>query len=241
MRTVTTLTTRRVFWLFVPLLLIVTASCGPHGFDRPTLKRGLGAQLPPADEDIARALASRPGHRAPLKIAVYLHPEPLGSGSSRAWSWTGRDREVLLAETERLRSDKLLADMFVLSDLVVANRDLKGLRVAAAQHGADALLLVAGSADVDAYSNPLSVLYITVIGYWLFPGTHRDALFLAHGAMWDVRTGSLYLTIETEAEARTLRPGAFANREAAIDQAKRRALDNFRDDFVRRIRRLPAG
>jgi hypothetical protein len=224
--------------VLVALLVLAAVACGPGGFDRPKLKQGLGAQLPPAGQDIARALESRPAARGPLRIAVYMQPEPLGGRGSRAWSWTGRDREILLSETERLRSDKLLADMFVLSDLVVANRDVQGLRVAAAHHGADALLLVAGNADVDAYSNPLSILYVTIIGYWLFPGTHRDALFLARGAMWDVRTGSLYLTIDTEAQARTMRPGAFANREAAIDQAKQRALDTFRDDFVRRIRRL---
>jgi len=228
---------RRRSVLVVGIVLMIATACGPHGFDRPTLKKGLGAQLPPADDEIARALATRPGTRPPLRIAVYLHPER-AMGGSRAWGWTGRDKDVLLEDTERLRRDRLVTDMFVLSDLVIPSRDVKSLRLAAAQNGADALLLVTGGADVDAYNNPLSLLYITIIGYWLVPGTHRDALFLARGAMWDVRTGYLYLTIETEAQSRTLRPGAFANREAAIDQAKRRALDDFRDDLVRRLRRL---
>lgn len=224
--------------LIVGLALIAAAACGPHGFDRPSLTKGLGVQLPPADGDIARALEIKPGARPPLKIAVYLYPEPLAEGGSRSWSWKGRDRDALLAATKRLERDRVVADMFVLSDLVVPGRDLKTLRLAAAQHGADALLLVTGSGDTDAYNNPLSLLYLTVIGYWLVPGTHRDALFLTRGAMWDVRTGYLYLTIETEAKARTLRPGAFSSREAAIDQAKEEALDHFRDDLVRRLRRL---
>ncbi len=229
---------RRPSLLVIGLVLITAAACGPHGFDRPTLTKGIGAQLPPADEDIARALEARPAARPPMRIALYLHPEPLTVGGSRSWSWKARDKDALLAAAEGLRGDRLVGDMFVLSDLVVRDRDLKSLRIAAAQHGADTLLLVAGSADVDAYNNPLSLLYLTVIGYWLAPGTHRDALFLARGAMWDVRSGHLYLTIETEAEARTLRPGAFSTGEAAIDQAKQRALNDFRDDLVRRLGRL---
>jgi hypothetical protein len=224
--------------LYVAFAVIAVAACGPAGFDRPGLTKGLGVQLPPADGAIARALEVKPGTRPPLKIAVYLYPEPLAKGGSRAWSWKGRDRDALLEATKPLERDKVVADMFVLSDLVVPGRDLKTLRLAAAQHGADALLLVTGSGDTDGYHNPLSLLYITIIGYWLVPGTHRDALFLTRGAMWDVRTGYLYLTIETEAKARTLRPGAFSTREAALDQAKEDALDQFRDDLVRRLRRL---
>jgi hypothetical protein len=173
--------------LYVAFAVIAVAACGPAGFDRPALTKGLGVQLPPADGAIARALEVKPGTRPPLEIAVYLYPEPLAKGGSRAWSWKGRDREALLAATQRLQRDKVVADMFVLS---------------------------------------------------LVPGTHRDALFLTRGAMWDVRTGYLSLTIETEAKARTLRPGAFSTREAALDQAKEDALDQFRDDLVRRLRRL---
>src|SRR5947208_934885 len=93
--------------------------------------------------DDQRAASARPG------------PRP-GRAPASAGGWPGEDKDVLLATDTP--SSELIASMFPIVDSTVDSDDVKGARLAAARHGADAVMIVTGAADLDAYSNPLSLL-----------------------------------------------------------------------------------
>lgn len=226
--------------IIAALLTLVVSGCGSRGFDRLKISEQL-RQAPVADEDIRAALAVRPTAIPPLAVGVYFRPARPRTGSpawrapAPAWSWRGEDKDVLLEAD--ITSSELIASMFPIVDPTVDYDDVKGARLAAARHGADAVMIVTGAADVDAYSNPLSLLYLTIVGMWIVPGSHRDALFAANATLWDVATGYLYASAEAEGRGTLVRPLLFIDDDEAIARARREALIALRDELLKRIRR----
>jgi hypothetical protein len=117
---------------------------------------------------------------------------------------------------------------------------LKSIRLAAARHHADAVLIVDYAPDVDRYNNVTAVLYLTLVGGFLIPGTHSDALVMMNGALWDVRNEYLYMTVEVEEEAQRIGPAFLLQDEHTIEKAKQNTLPIFYEEVLRRIRRLGA-
>jgi hypothetical protein len=111
-------------------------------------------------------------------------------------------------------------------------------RSAAARVQADALLIVNLTSDVDKYANHASLLNLTIIGMWLIPAHHRDALTIAEGVMIDNRSEYLYAFARGEAEERTVRPYMFANSWKAVRPSRLHALQAFGREFVREVKRL---
>ena len=183
-------------------------------------------------DDIKAALALKPQLHFPFKLAIRL----VGPNHSKNWRWTEKDKERFDAWGESLRKRGIVSDVFLLSDLVVDDGDpLPQARLAAAKHGADAVLLIKAAADEDTYVNPASLLYLTLVGYYFSPGSHADGLMVLRGAMYDVGNEYLYLTTEAEGEEKTWGPGAFVSAKDAIEKAKTKALKNFGEELVERI------
>ena len=230
------------------------AGCFASGFDRGDLRSRLEQGAPTAptstqgeDADIRAALELQPALSLPFRLAVYLtdtsisaegtfhHGPGLRGGT---WRWDGKDKELLLSVAEQLRTEGILSDMFLLSPARVAAGNLRGIRLAAAQHGADAVLVVTGAEDTDCHANLLSLLYLTIVGSWIVPGTHADAIFLMDGAMWDVRNQYLYLSAEAEGLASRVRPIALLDEEEVIGEAKTRAVELFVPELLERLRAI---
>ena len=93
---------------------------------------------------------------------------------------------------------------------------------------------------VDRYNNFAALLYWTIVGLYLVPGTHSDALVMINGSLWDVRNEYLYATEEAEAVARTLGSAMLLEDVSAIDQAKQKAIGEFGKRFVTRLKTLQA-
>src|SRR6185437_6321460 len=92
-----------------------------------------------------------------------------------------------------------VSDVFEISPAVVTSSgDVKSLRLAAAQHGADALMVLSAGKDTDKYTNQWVWTYFAIIPAFFVPGSNTDVLFMTHAAMWDVRNGYLYLTADSE-------------------------------------------
>src|SRR5512145_2171842 len=82
----------------------------------------------------------------------------------------------------------------VMASLADPHRAPRVKRSSAARRAADAVLVITGASAVDRYSNWASLLYVTLVGLWVVPGTHADGIFLAAGSVWDVRNEFLYAT-----------------------------------------------
>ncbi|MCX8073023.1 MAG: hypothetical protein N3C12_11300 [Candidatus Binatia bacterium] len=132
----------------------------------------------------------------------------------------------------------IVSDLFLISDLVVSGTDVKSVRLAAAKHGADAVLIMRAASQVDRYLNGFPVLYLTIVGLWLVPDTNVDALAMVQGAMWDVANGYLYATAEAFGEGRATGFGTIVEDKEALAEARKRALEEFGPEFIARLQSL---
>jgi rhombotail lipoprotein len=213
-----------------------------HGFDRGQLKERLDTEaVQVTDADVRAALSLKPQLRFPIKVGVaFLEEDTFDRSDPRAarWHWSERDREAVLAATATLRERGVISDLFVIAKDLIAGRDLKHLRLAAAKHGADAVIVVQGAAQVDRYVNALAILNLSILGGFVVPASHRDAVFAVRCAMWDVGNEVLYLTAETEGEAKRLGPTFLIEDGPALDGAKEDALRGFDAELTRRLTAL---
>ncbi len=159
--------TRRMALLLIPILL---TGCFARGFDRADLYSRLKVdqgQLEVNDTDIVKAQSAKPQLTLPCRVAVYLPPRT--DRHSRV-----KEKEAIDRWAETLKKEGVVSDMFVMSDLMTTGTTLKELRVAAARHGANLLLVMQGESDVDNYKNPAAVFNLTIVGGFIVPASHCE-------------------------------------------------------------------
>jgi hypothetical protein len=111
----------------------------------------------------------------------------------------------------------------------------KKIRTAAARYGTDAVFIIHGDYDVSGRSNIASVLYLSIVGMWVIPGSHRDIRYISDGTLMDTRNGYIYLSVEQNAEGSVVGPLMLVEEDVAIKEARSEAMKQMRDDFVERI------
>ncbi|MBX3346715.1 MAG: hypothetical protein KIT49_04630 [Nitrospira sp.] len=238
--------------------VLLMAGCAARGFDRGALRQQMAQETPPhiTSSDIQRALELKPQLKFPFRLAVYMQPgtvdivnyertphsaQPLRvSVGVKDWRWEGDDKNQILSLADKLKSDGVISDMFIIPQARVSRNDIEGIRLAAAEHGADAVLVVNGIADVDRYNNYSAFLYLTVVGLWLVPGTHAESLFVLDGAMWDVKNQYLYLSVESEGLASKMGPQLVLQDKESVTEAKRLALQSFGPELANRLKAITA-
>src|SRR5262249_32277552 len=147
-------------------------------------------------------------------------------------------KERVLSWMEALKAEGVVADAYIMSGMFANGSTMKEVRLAAAQHGADAVLVLRGAYQTDSYLNFAAVLNLTLVGGFLVPASHRDPLFIMRGGLVDVGTGFLYATAESEGEGSIVRPTYLVEEKDAIEQAKKQALDRFGPELIRRLLNL---
>ncbi len=221
--------------LFFAAVAATLCGCTASGFDRGAIQQAWNSQEIVYDDAAIRdALAKKPQIRFPIRVAVHLDTLRYGN----EWRWTMEDRRMLESYAQTLKDLGIVSDFFVMSDMISKSDDPKALRLAAAKHGADAVLLIKGLADVDSYVDVSGWLNLLIIPGWIVPSSHRDVLFMMKGAMWDVSNEYLYLSVDAETEARRRGPTFRIDTEAVINEAKTNALPLFAEEFVRRMKSL---
>lgn len=222
------------------ILILVLSGCAgaSKGFDRGALRREIqiGERAQVSDAEIAAALARQPQLPPRFRVGVYVRDPEKHWGMD--WQWTADDKDRLLRAVTQLVPEGILGDAFFVNPLTLQGNDLRALRLAAAQHGADALLVVAGASDLDTYMNNWAVTYWLIRPALFVPGSTSDALFVARAAMWDVRNEFLYLTAEAESTGSQRRPAAFTDRRGLIDATRRESVDLLAAEISKRLRAI---
>src|SRR5438093_6983623 len=130
--------------ILVILTIFALVGCtSSRGFDRGGLTQGLyvdqGLKEPNVqvtDEDIKQALERKPQLSFPMKLGVYLKNE---------WQWRGQDKDVVMGWGNQLKAQGIVEEFFIISDLALSQTDhmadLKVIKIAAAHHGAVAVLV----------------------------------------------------------------------------------------------------
>jgi len=227
-------------WLLPVLCLTLSACSTSKGFDRTGMHESLHQRLHIADD---RRPTDSPKSTAPLsepfRLGVYfVRTEFPTRQSVRSGEWLSAEKDQLVQRLTLLRSDQILREIVVLAEPTVRTLTRQELRQAAGRYGIDVLLVIDGVGAVDRYNNAYALLYPTLLGAWLAPGTVIDALFILNGMLWDLRTDTR-LDGQT-AEGQAQRTGAVVLVEDAdvLTEAKHRAIEAFGARLVEYLRSL---
>ncbi len=128
--------------------------------------------------------------------------------------------------------------MFIISDIFTNGKDIESLRRAAAAYNADVLLIVKGATQTQNYVNPGALANLTLVGGFVVPGQHCDAMFMIQAGVVDVTSGVVCASLESEGEAYLLKPSFLLKQGDAIGRAKRHALEKFGPVLSRRMHGL---
>ena len=211
-------------------------------FDRGALERQLeGESLQMSETDIDQVVEPRPQLNFPIRIGVYFSLEtPRYREYFQTRLWDAEDKRDILSMAEPLKKDGVISDMYEIADLVVPRPDFNTLVRAAGRQGADTILIIKGLSEVNSYVDPLSVLYLTIVGMWIVPASHWDAIFEIHGDLWNVGNVYLYLTVKTMGVGKIRRPIALMDDASneAVKLAKEDGIMNFRKELNQKIKSL---
>src|SRR5262249_12426949 len=148
----------KVCW---PALLLALSGCAiSSGFSRDMLQARLREDaVQVTDEEVRDVRALRPQLRFPCRVAVALR------GEGGEWRWTFGDKKAMQAWGDALCREGVASDVIFMSGMFARGEcSLKDLRASAAKYGADALLLLKGTAATESRYNPLAVFNVTVLG-----------------------------------------------------------------------------
>ncbi|MDF0645964.1 MAG: hypothetical protein P0111_18200 [Nitrospira sp.] len=229
------------------LAVLLTGCTASQGFDRGPLRNSLGQVT--TDQDIQDILALKPQLPAPFKLGVYLNSN--SSHYNRRF-WTDEEKNDLLTYGHQLKEAGVVSDIYLISEEAVpghhssgsvhtSDRDhLRDLRLGAARYGADALLVISDVSSVDRYNNPSALLYWTIVGAYLVPGTHSDALVMMRSSLWDVRNGYLYATQDAEGMGKRVGPAFVTEDVDSVYAAKKMAIAELGKKLTDRLIQLNA-
>jgi hypothetical protein len=227
----------------IALSLLCSCATTGKGFDRDMLReQANGAPQVVTEKEIAETLKLKPQLPTPFRLGVYFKDEdrqPRAYGAAMThWRWTPEDRSRVLSALEQIKNLGQISDVFEINASTIARADQKSVRLAAAQHGADAVLVVAGASDVDRHNNNWATTYVALLPALFVHGTDTDALFMGWMTLWDVRNGFLYATAESESSLSESTPAAFTHEQTLVDSAKEEALGKMNQELTSRLQRI---
>lgn len=221
-----------VDWKKLALLLALAPGCGAMGMDRGPIEPIAGdAQVVVDDARIAEALSRRPQLPDRVRVGVWFRGPADGS-----WRWTFEERQRVIESAEGI--DRV--ELFPISRGFVEGEDLASLRLAAARHGAHAVLILDGAPEQETSDNAWLVTYPLILPIFFAPAAELDTRFSIDAQMYDVRNGFLYLTAEAEALEEQQRAHVWIDHDAGVRVARERAVDDLRGELAERLAHLLA-
>lgn len=226
--------------LILFLSLLLSGCAGRHGFDRNAMRATLQHDADTVGNlDLTSTRGSKATASLPLRVALYfVHKDFPAHRTIQKAEWLSTDTEVLLHRLTPLREEGIVSDIVLLVDSTIHGHDVQKIRQAAARYGADAVMIVNGVAAVDRYNNGYAVLYATLIGAYLAPGTESEALFMIDGSLWEVRAERLYAIEAVEGLSTSVGPAMSVEDTHVLAQAKQAALDELGKRMAGQLRRL---
>lgn len=227
-------------WLFPILFAILSACSASKGFDRAGIQESLHQQLDFAGgREATHPTTINPSLAESLHLGIYfIRREFPARQSIQTMEWLSADKDAVVQHLAPLRKDKIVREVTVLAEPTALTLTRQELRQASARFGIDVLLLVDGVGAVDRYNNAYALLYSTVLGAWLAPGTVIDALFILTSRLWDLRTDQLLDQQTAEGQAHRTGAVVLMDNTETLKEAKGRAIDIFGEIAVSRLRSL---
>jgi len=190
-----------------------------------------------AEEEIQRVLELEPQLSFPFELGLFFK-RPGTRRWSSTWHWRPEDKNRFIQLGQNLEHQGLVSQTVFVSPATGANEELKSIRLAAARHGVEAVLVISGVADTDRYNNALGPAYALLLTAFFVPGTVIDTLFVSHAGLWDVRNGFLYASVEADGRSSQTRPAFLARTEVVVEGAKVESLRQLAEAMSQSIQAL---
>ena len=243
MRSVPSTPSRSQSWIcgIAASLLLATMGCASRtGFDRDAMQARLYSDSPIASDRLPSGDTSITTHPAlPFKLAIFFveREVPRGRGLHKV-QWLSADKDALKLWLKSLRDERVLSELFLLTDPTIQGRDVEKIRQAAARYGMDAVLILDGIGAVDRFNNGYAALYPTLIGAYLAPGTECEALVMLESTLWDVRSDRPYFSQDNAGTWKTVGPAMSVEDRDVLAQAKHAAFEEFGSRIADRFRAM---
>jgi hypothetical protein len=220
------------------MVALLSACGGSSGFEQATVRRA-DASAPPKinDSQVEQAFALRAQLPKPYRLGVVFR-DPPEAVQVAAWRWEPEHRARVLRSVEALEGKGQVAAAFSIARSTVVGSDLLAIRIAAARHGADAVLVVSGRDEVERGLNGWAASYIALLPILFAPAVDFEVRFTAHAELWDVRNEYLYMAAEGEATVDKNVALPFVDREAVDAEAQKEALELLGKELEKRLQRL---
>ena len=227
----------------IAILIGVAAAGCQSGFNRDQMNTRLQDEKPLVfdDMDVLRIEQTRPQLQFPIRLAVV----PPSMFNESRWDMPGESegqRKEIQVWGEKLRDAGIVSELILLPEILIADSrslgTIRSVRLAAARVQADAVLILRSTCDVDSYINPLGVLDLTIVGMFLIPGHHKDALTIVEGMVIDNRNQYVYFAGTAEGTGSTFGPLAAVDAKDAVRDSRCAALKSFGDLLLREGRRM---
>lgn len=215
-----------------PLALAVTLTAMPFASGCPA-KPGYAAELAAearghdwmsrvTDGDILRVLLRPPSVELPVVVAIVdSPPRTYRNPWHAAVDGMGLDPFVTMERHGLI--EKVVVIQGRVPDIPTMNGEafeyLKPHRYAAAQRGADVVVVVSGHRGESRWMNPAGLLYLSVVGLWLVPATHHEVTTYVDAVAVDVRDGTLLATASGDATVQRVRPMAILDEDETEEEA----------------------
>ena len=216
--------------------VLAGACASPRGFDRGELLSEVSPEALVTEDEIQRVLDLKPQLPRPFKLGLYFTQPTIRHWAE--WRWLPEDKDRFLEIGKSLEEQGLVSETVFVSSATAKDEKLKSIRLAAARHGLDAVLVLSGVSDVDRYNNSLGPAYALLVTGLFVPGTVVDGLFVSHAGLWDVRNGFLYTSVETDGTASSTGPAAFVSEQDVVKEAKAESLKNLATAAKQRVENL---
>ena len=228
-------------WRLLACALLTLPACSlSNGFDRAEMLAALQYRRALPDEPLtASGTEQAPvSLKPPVRLGLYFIPTQFPTRQSmRTVEWLSEDRDRLIRQLAPLRDDRTVSEIVLLPDTTMTTLDRQELRRACARHDIDVLAIVDGVGSVDRYNNLSSLLYLTVIGAYLVPGTVSDALFASEGTLWDARADRLLDRMGSEGQAKDTGSAVRLEDDGALKEAQLAAFDQLGARLIDALRR----
>lgn len=229
---------KKVYLLQIALCAMALAGCASKGFNRGELKEQIGATSHSYDDKtIKQAFSKKPNLPKPFKLGIFFKSPNEVKHVKSDWRWTEEDRSRFLLIASELKSQGLISDAFPILNSLVEKDDLRSLRMAAARHQADALLVVGGAGSIERSMNALGWTYLLILPTLFVKGSETETLFITQGSLWDVKNGYLYLTAEAESDDKKTYAALTGDSDRELlKKAKESSLEKLKSELQNMIK-----
>jgi hypothetical protein len=194
--------------------------------------------------EVDRLLALKPYAPVPARVVLYEVPGNGPSAIESPLKWialrkaTGEAMRAALADTGVFSQVDFLPEILLPSG---DPSDLKMVRIAAARAQADGVLIFTTEAGYEYEPNGWAILYPTIIGLALAPGSTRTSLCVSKAILLDVHTGYIYSVVESYAQDSVTAPIAVLDPEQLEYDVRLQVIDKLAAAVAAKARNLTHG